>query len=292
MTLINLRAAATHAASVVLMASLLAPSAAAAQGQIFGRVTGTLEEVFDDNLFAAPVTLPRQSDVITRFGPAVEVGYRSLPLALLARYGFDAERYRTLHDLDDTFARQEGTAGLNYRSRRLALNLAGSYLETQTPSELNIESLLVVGRAQAERIATKSGLSYEMSALTSVNMGYEFTSDGLAGGIDSTTRLLRAGIGRKVGSLHAIRGDYEYRDIDFSDGTGEESYVVTGGWTHGFTRSISFQLDAGVRNTTGDIDPEISALLRRRLRRGDISVGYLRTRRRRLANPARSMSGA
>ena len=155
---------------VVLVAAVaVMPATALAQGRPFGRLIISIGQGYDDNLFAAPVSGNLQSDFVTRFGPIVEGGYSSPALSLLAHYGFDAERYIERVELDKNLARQEGRLDLNYRpGPRVALQLDGSYLDTQTPRELNVATLLPAGRARAQRLRGRSGLVYDATAVMKV----------------------------------------------------------------------------------------------------------------------------
>jgi hypothetical protein len=266
-------------AAALLAASILVPAAAGAQGQGFFRVSGSFEELYDDNLFATPVTGTPQSSLISRFGPEIETGYRSIPLVFIARYGFDAERHVDLPELDEVFARQEAAVDLTRRGRRLVLTAAASYRDTHTPQELNTESLLVIGRAYAQRLTVQPGLAYQITPLTTLRVDHDFSRDGLEGGVSSTTNVPRAGIERQLDPRNRVRIDYRFRHFAFGNGGEELSHVLTAGWLFAVTPSTSFEIDAGPRRTVGAtrVDPELSVALKHTLRQGEISLSYVRT---------------
>ncbi|HET9361115.1 MAG TPA: hypothetical protein VFO58_15300, partial [Vicinamibacterales bacterium] len=280
MTLIGLRALVGRAARAALVsASLLVPATAGAQGQSFVRVTGSFEQLYDDNLFAAPLTAPQQPGLISRFGPAVEAGYRSIPVKLVVRYGFDAERHITLPELDEAIARQDALVDFAHQTKRLTLTVGTSYQETQAPRELNQQSLLAVGRARAQRITARPGLVYELTALTKVKLDHNFSADALAGGVSSATHVSRSGIDRRLDARNVVRFDYRFRNVAFSDGLEERSHLATAGWTFEIAPSTSVEIDAGPRVTrgSGGVEPEVSLVLKHRLRQGEFSFSYART---------------
>ena len=91
---IDFRAAAGLAFTGAVM--VLMSGTAHAQGQGFARVHGSVEEVYDTNIFAVAETKTTQpeADWITLFGPAVEAGYQTLPMRFEAHYGLNAEKYQ------------------------------------------------------------------------------------------------------------------------------------------------------------------------------------------------------
>jgi hypothetical protein len=278
MTVHDVCAVTRRAFVFALAVSLLAPMAASAQGQSFARVSASIEALYDSNLFAMPESLDPQSDWITRIGPLFEVGYESIPLKLQAHYGFEAERYRTLVELNEVFARQDAATSLNYRGRSFAIEIDGSYVNTQTPSELNLATLQFVGRARAQRADLASAVTFDLSAVTSLKLEHGFTRDSLVGGITSVANVGRIRIARKIDPRTTLRADYRPGFVDFSNGHEEPSHAATAGVLHAFTPALDVEIDGGVRSTAGDVDPEVSAVLRRRLQRGAVGVRYTRTR--------------
>lgn len=251
-----------------------------AQADTYATVSVSTSQIYDDNLFAAAASRDRQADLISRFGPAIEVGYRAIPLKLVARYAVDAERYFNHTEFNKDVARQDGVVDLRYASmQRLALRVRAAYLETQTPHEFNLESQLAVGRARAERVAVSSAATYGWMAASSLNLKYEFAKDALAGATASTTHNMRVGFDRRTGSRDTYRLNYWVRRVGFVDeeDEAETSHLITTGWTHGITQRTGFEVDVGPRLSRRAIRVELSAMLRRRMRRGEVSVAYLRT---------------
>jgi hypothetical protein len=264
--------------AVLLAIPLVTPQTASAQGEAYARMSVSTTQMFDGNLFATPGSRVPQADLISRFGPALEAGYESIPMKLAAWYEIDAERYLSHAELTRNVARQDAGIRLRYLPvYRLGVTVDASYLETHTPGELNLESQLAVGRARADRVAIGSAATYDWSEVTKVIFEYAFGRDTLAGGVASATHSPRVGVERRTGLRNTYRVDYEFRHVGFGDGAPQTSSVMTGGWVHGITPRTSFEIAVGPRVTEGAIRPEVSALLRRRLGRGELSVSYSRT---------------
>jgi hypothetical protein len=241
-------------------------------------VYGSFEQIYDDNVFAAPLSGQPQPDFISRFGPAVELGYRSTPLEFLARYGFDAERHVNLRALNNVIARQDGAIDLQRRTQRLTVNLGASYLETQSPRELENQALIVVGQARAERIMANPGMAYALSTRTKLELDHTFNRDTLEGGISSSAHVAHAGLDRRLTPRNTIRFDYRYRDVAFGNGVDERSHLASAGWALDITPFTTFEIDAGARRTLSLVQPELSTVLKHRMRQGEFSVAYARTR--------------
>lgn len=264
--------------AALLAIIVVAPKTASAQDDAYARMSVSTTQVYDGNLFATPASRVPQADLISRFGPALEAGYVSIPMKLVARYEIDAERYLSHAELNRNVARQDAAVTLQYLPmHRLGLSVDASYVGTQTPGEFNLESQLAVGRARAERVAMGSAATYDWSGVTKVTFEYTFGKDALAGGVASATHTSRVGFQRRTGLRNTYRVDYQSQHVGFSNGAPEASSVITGGWVHGITERTGFEIAVGPRVSEGAIRAEVSALLRRQLRRGEVSMGYSRT---------------
>lgn len=264
--------------AALLAICVVSPGTASAQGDAYASLSVSTAQIYDGNLFATPASQGPQADLISRFGPTLEAGYASTPIRLVTRYELQAERYLRHGELNGIVGRQAASATLGYLpTPRLDLSVDASYVGTRTPSEFNLESQIAAGRARAERIVVGSVATYESSAVTTVTVDYTVGRDTLAGGVASATHRPRVGVERRTGLRDTYRVDYEFRHVGFSDGAPEASSVITGGWAHGITERTRFEIAMGPRVTQRAIRPELSALLRRRLRQGEFVVSYSRT---------------
>jgi hypothetical protein len=254
------------------------PAAAWAQGRPFARLLLSIGQGYDDNLFASPASGNPQSDFVTRFGPVFEGGYNSPTVSLLAHYGFDAERYIDRVELDKNMARQDAVLDLKYRpGPRVALQVDGAYLDTQTPRELNLATLLPAGRARAQRLRGHSGLVYDANAVMKVSGDYELAQDTIVGSLITTTQTSRLGVSYRPTSRTTFRTDYRFSHVVFGEDSSMYSVAMTGGWARVLSPSWTLELDAGPRLSLGDIRPELAAQLKRRLRRGEVLIAYFAT---------------
>ena len=72
---------------VALSAALVVPATALAQGtQLTTKLSASVSQIYEANLFAAPSSAAPQSDVITRVGPAFDLEYRARTLITTVRY--------------------------------------------------------------------------------------------------------------------------------------------------------------------------------------------------------------
>ena len=196
----------------------------------------------------------------------------------MTRYAVCAERYRNQVALTKAMARQEGTIELRYLPiRRLALDAGASYVETQTPLELNLESQLALGRVRAERVTANSAATYEWDRLTRLTIDYEFVTQRAGHMLATTVHNPRVGLERRQGARTAYRMEYRVRHVSASSGGTEASHLVTVGWVQEITRLTGMEIAAGPRLSEGAIGPELSALLRRRVRHGEVSLAYAQT---------------
>jgi len=268
----------TPLAALALAATLAGPAAAFAQTETYARLSASVSQIYDGNLFATPAPRGPQDDLISRTGPSLEVGYLSLPLDIVARYGIEAERYLNHPDLNANAAHQDASVRFSYVPvPRLDIAVDAGYVATQSPAEFNIESQLAVGRAPAEHVGLSSAASYDWDPITRFSGEYTFGRDSVVGGVASVSQRSRAGLQRRTGLRNTYRVDYQFRHAGFSDGSSSTSYVVTAGWAHALTSRTGFEIAAGPRLNAGSVRPEIAAVLRRQLSRGELSASYSST---------------
>ena len=170
---------------VVFVAGVLLPSAAPAQlilipPTVAPAQTGyyltpalSVTEVYDDNVFYTPS--PRTQDVLTRIRPGLKAGYQSAPLTVEGGYAFDSEIYSRHSELTDAQVRQQGSIELKATPIQvLTLSLPVSYFQTRTPTELNLQTGLAVGRVRAERYTANPAFTYRYDPLTTAKGDYTY----------------------------------------------------------------------------------------------------------------------
>jgi len=210
-------------AQAVLMAAALAPAMLFAQGPTtgqtpteaeehfegptYGRVALVFTQMYDDNIFAVPDSQHPQTDMVSRFGPTFEVGKHSRRLELSAKYGIAAERYFDRYDLNSDVAYQNGGFDVRYNATpRTALRFSGGYIDTQSPQELNTASLIITGRARAERLQAHAGSTHDLTKLTQLNLDYDVANDTLQETNTNLSHLARIGFAWHSSGLRARTG--------------------------------------------------------------------------------------
>ncbi len=261
---------------LIVLGGLLIPVGAPAQSDFYAVPSFSLTELYDDNLFSSPAR--REMDFITRLGPGIEAGHLSTPVTLLGRYAFDAELFARHPELNETRANQRAALEFRYRPvRRLTLTVNGTYVNTHTPGELNVETALAVGRLRARRLAVDSSVAYHVDRFTTGTIGYAFTKDMLAEGVGNRTHAVTLGVDRRITSRDTGSLGYALHQFVF-DGDGTTlSHTLTVGWAHRFTPKTRVTLRAGSRFSEGSVDPEGEASIHHRLRQGELSLTYARS---------------
>jgi hypothetical protein len=294
-------------AQALLLGGALAPAMLSAQGPgstqtttqaeehidgpSYGRVALSFTQAYDDNIFAVPLSQHPQSDLVSRFGPTFEVGRHSRRLELSAKYGMAAERYFDRIDLNSDVAYQNGGFDVRYNATpRTALRFSGGYVDTQSPQELNVATLLTAGRARAERLQAHGGSTHELTKLVQLNLDYDVSNDTLQETNTNLSHLARIGLAWHSSGRSSYRLDYRARYVKFNqlqrDVTGqpfrdvgnETTQLLTAGWVYAVTPLTSIEVDGGPRLTAGEYKPEFSGLVRRRTRQGgEIAASYQST---------------
>jgi hypothetical protein len=237
----------------------------------------SIAEVYDDNIFSTPSGRVREQDIITRISPGIQAGYRSVPLTLLGRYSFDAEIFPDHSDLTDAQARQR--AGIEFRylpTRLLTLAFTGEYVETQTPGELNLVTGIEGGRVRAQSYTVQPSVAYQFNPLTKGAGSYQFETIE-SGGVTSDVHTTTLGLDRRLTPRDTGSLGYIFRHFSFDSNDTTTSHTVTLGWLRQLTRQTSILLRAGPRFSEEDVDAEVLASIRHRLKQGELSFTYERS---------------
>jgi hypothetical protein len=257
------------------VALALLPTATHAQSRLDFTHSVALMQLYDDNLFATPSR--READSITRLSPTVGVEYRSATLTVSGRSGLDAEMYQRHAQFNTAGARVEGLIEARYvPSKRLSLGVTTSYLGTQTPSELNLLTGLVMERAPASRLRTTQSLTWSLGPRSSAVLDHSYVRDQVASHAANDSQSAAAGLVRRFGGADTGRLDYTVRRFVFGADT-TSSHAFTAGWSRAVTPLTSLEFQAGPRVRGDRLGAEIAAGLRHRFRRGDVALGYLQT---------------
>jgi hypothetical protein len=271
------------------LAGIALPASMAAQGGGYGTISIATAQGYDGNLLSTTQGSAVRSDMFTRVGPVFEGGYAWDRARLGGRYSFDADRYRQYGDLNRMFAREE--AGVEVRlvaTPRLRFSADTAYLATETPADLNLDTLLLPGRRPATRFTAASSVVYAMTPRVSLVAGHTYARDTLVGGVGNDLHASRVGTDYRATARNTFGVNYELRQIRFTNAFVDPVtnsapasqrrlfHVVRGRWVHTFTPSTTLELEGGPHIGEEAIRPEISATVRRESARGEFSLGYSR----------------
>jgi hypothetical protein len=268
-------------------------------------------QYYDDNLFAVPNSQHPQSDLVSRFGPTFEVGRRSRRFELTAKYGIAAERYVEQVTLNSDVAHQDGGFDVRYNATpRLQLHMNGSYVDTLTPRELNTITLLNSGRTRAEQLRGQAGAVQELTPLLRLKLDYEVSNETLLEQPTNLSQSARVGLEWRTSERTRYRLDGRLRHVRFAEtelrlpvagtgptvvppptGTGtttgtpsipivfgtQSTQVITGGVTYTLTPLMTVELDGGPRFSPGEVFPEFSGSIRRRMQKGELAANFTST---------------
>lgn len=221
----------------------------------------SLATLYDDNIFAS--ASQRESDTILRLTPGIMLDYRTPRTRINFSYSDDAERYARHSDLNSWQSRQ--TAGLSAShafNRRISAGLDANYFETQYPGELAPVSGIELTRRRATAISFRPTATYHFNERTDATVYYERLRTHDAGGQTNFTTTASAALARDLTRRDRLVLTYRYDWFDFSNGNSPVSRVVTLGWHHDLSRSTSFFLAAGPRDTNSRTVADVSAGIR------------------------------
>lgn len=277
--------------------SMWPPDIAWGQAGLYAKPWFTYGEEFDDNVFNN--TDGRQSDVVTRFTPGLEFGYRSEPFTLLGSYDFDAEIFAKKTKLTQAQARQHGSLRFEYKPSRLwTLGLVGEYVETERPEDLNATTGIVGERGRSRGYQLNPSIIYHFDAVTAGTSRYslvrnERPSGGAIEDVGASSNthndehsaefaIARTLTSRDKGALtynfrHFVATGIASSELKNGASVSSSSHVFTLGWIRQISSLITLSLRGGPRISRDDVAPEVEGSLARRFQHGEIMFTYART---------------
>jgi len=234
----------------------------------------TVAQSVDDNLF---FTQFPEADFVTRVGVGLETGYRSLPFVIDVQGSRAGDFFERHPDFNTDNARTLGQASLTYLpSRTLTFSLFACYVDTKTPSELNVLSGLALGRSLATRASATPAIEYRLGSLTTVTGAFPVAHDTLDGRI-ADTQTGSLGFDRRVSRRDTVSLRYERRWFDFTGGDKSEKStadVFMAGWMGEVGPRTFMLVRGGPRFGKGEVKAEVLATMKRRMKQGLLSVTY------------------
>lgn len=254
----------------------LAPQPPKQNGGFFVPVL-SVAETLDDNLF---FTQFPEADFVTRVGVGLETGYRSAGFTVDLQALRAGDYFGRHPEFNTTRARTVGQVALTYLpTRPLTFSLFACYLDTQTPSELNVASGLALGRSLATRISATPVLEYRPASAWTVTSAFPAAHDTLDGRVaDTLTGNL--GVDRQISRRDTLSLRYERRWYSFTGGPVPEKStadVATVGWMGSVGKHTFVLLRAGPRYGKGEFQAELLGTVKRRVKHGLLSLTYSKT---------------
>jgi hypothetical protein len=237
----------------------------------------TLSEALDDNLF---FTQFPEADFVTRVGLGLQTGYRSTRFTIDAQGSRAADFFGRHPDFDTMNGRSFAQLSMDAQATKsLTLSLFAGYIDTKTPSELNVFSGLALGRSLATRKSVTPLLAYRISSLSTFTGAFSKAHETLDGRI-ADTQTWTASLDRRMSKRDTLALRYERRLFDFSGGDKTEhstADVVTFGWIGDVSPRAIVLLRAGPRFAKGAVTAEVLASMKRRMKRGLLTVTYAKS---------------
>ena len=256
----------------------------------------TATQAYDDNVFLDPDR--PTADFFTRITPGVQAGVRTRRMMLVGTAQFDAERYNEQDQLDALQARRFVAVDVNgLVTPRLAILGNFTHAFTTTPSELNLLSGLILGRADATRYGGRGSVIYQTSPRGRLSTGYNISHDDLTGGTSVLNQEATAEYRHALNQRLFLSTDYTLRSFEFDDPLPQHpAHVIGFGVGYAINPTTSLTARGGPRFSKTSslqpvlvpsplarvvdersIDPEWSVQLQRRGRRGDAEVSFSRS---------------
>jgi hypothetical protein len=228
--------------------------------------------LYDSNVYHRSAA---ESDLLTRVSPRLDVLRRRERLTMSGRLELDADRFARHPGLSTDRSREAAAVDMRYAaSPRLSVSSAAAFTATDSPDELNELAALSPGRARARRLLWHPSVGYDLGPRASLALGYLVTGDALHGGVGGTTETVSASLARHLSARDGLALEYLEQHFSFTGAPASASRAVTVEWSRQVDRGTTVTLRVGPRVADGALAPELSALLRRALQAGSVSLSY------------------
>lgn len=260
-----------------------AHSAAQSRGTLIPSVS--IGTVHDDNLFSSRRAI---GDYMTQLRPSLEGLRKSPTIDIRSEINFDMQlsaRHEALNTLD---ARRHAMFDGKFQtSPAFGWGFIGRYDASQTPSELNLDTGVILPRQRAQRLQLTPSISYRTTPRTTVTARYDWTTESLSTWAGGDLHVARFAIARQQSPRTTWSVHYLGRlFVDHEGLRGPAALIVPGGsalfplpyagdtrwsqaamlgWSHQVTPLTRVSLQAGPRLTSyrGLTSEVLAAMVRR-----------------------------
>ena len=210
--------------------------------QVQGVSDNNLNASFDDPI----------SDRITRVTPALTLRLDSSRLRIAGGYSLDSERYMTHSSFDSNRARERAELGIAYDATpRLILALNGSYVDTNTLTDLNTDTALAASRVRGRRLTFGPSATFRLSPQTTAAVSASSSATNVVNGVGMRIQNEDARLDRWATARDRLSVAYTHSRLAFSGAGAQtiDTHVMIGEWIHYFSARDRLMLQAGPRVT-------------------------------------------
>ena len=262
----------------LVAAVLMLPSEALAERRLSVEPAIDVTEVHDDNLnFSADEPL---RDRIRRITPTLALRFDSPRWTARGTYGFDSERFATHSGLDNPRARERALIRIQYDGGpRLTLSMDSAYVNTDTPSELNVDTGLAASRVRGRRLGIGSSARFRISPRLTAMASASSVTTNVENGVGIRALVQTLALERRATLRDRVTLDYEHSDLVFDGETSQSlnTHAVLVGWTRDLGGRTHLRLRGGPRITDGSPTADLSASLSHDWRFSSMAISLLRS---------------
>jgi len=259
-------------AAIVAGAVLTMVSEGSAQSRAWFVPALSMSLSHDTNLFLTG----NAGDTLAQVRPSFDGAYESPNREFHGFAAFEAQRSATYPVLNMLGAQR--TALIDARvntSPRTILSLGGRHDRTDSPSELSLESGIVLGRQIAARTQITPSAAYRLKPRTTVTAQYNWTQESLSRYPEQSLHSARAGMDYARSARTQWGGRYVARFFVGSPVEGESSHTLLASWSRQITPATNASVQMGPRfSSYSGVASEVLASLLRRTPRQRFLVDY------------------
>ena len=260
-------------AALVAGAALTMVSEGYAQSRTWFVPAVSLSLSHDSNLFVVPDSA---GDTLAHVRPSFDAAYESPNRELHGFVAFEAQRSAKYPALNMLGAQRTALVDARVRtSPRTSIGLGGRHDRTDSPSELSLESGILLGRQIATRTQVTPSASYRLRSRTTLTAQYDGTRESLSGYPGQTLHAARAGMDYAWSARTQWGGRYVARSFVASPLDREYSHMLLASWSRQFTPGANASVQLGPRfSSYSGVRPELLASFLHRTPRQRFLVDY------------------
>src|SRR5437867_4429417 len=192
-----------------------------------------VSEVADDNLNYS-VDEPLR-DRVHRVSPTLALRFNSPRWRVIGGYRVDSEHYMKYSSLDSDRARERAAVGIQYQAApRLRLSIDGTYIDTNTPADLNIDTGLGAPRVRGQSLNFSSSARFRVSPRMVATLSTSTLTTNVVNGTGKRSQVQAFILEQHVTPRDLFNIHYELIHLDFRGATSQRinTQFLLGRWIH------------------------------------------------------------